>query len=367
MEVIAKRYRPLAAIGSIIICSHKGEIASLNLKSNTKKHICDLPIDKKKRFFAQNRKLERLMRTEAKIAVPLSEDEMLLSYRGGIYSIQISTGEISKEFTYRNGMNGPMVMIPIQGVEGFDDCIAFGEYTLNSQRKNPSAIFVRDYSKGEWKKVFEFDPGQIRHIHGLTPDVENHCVYILTGDFGNEAGIWKATDNFREVNPVLTGSQMYRTGYLFKTEKGYIYATDTALEQNYLYCISGVGQKDNGWTLSPFYNMPGSCVSSGETSEKVLFSSTVEADESIRGWRSWVNMKRGPGIVSDYTTLVSVDKKTHETKVIFQAKKDVYPYKLFQYGYMKVIDVPESEAILVYPVGVKRYDGVMLMFQYKEL
>ncbi len=365
MEIIAKRYRPLACMGSWVITSHMGEIAMLNPVSKEIKHICNLPVKGAKQFLTKFRAMERLLRTEAKIAVPISGNELIISFHGCIYNVDIVKGTIHPELTYRNGMNGPMRIVPIKGVSGFSDCLAFGEYTLNSQRKNPSAVFTRDYATGKWKKAYEFEPGRVRHIHGLTPDPENSCVYILTGDFDHEAGIWIAKNNFKSVEPLLVGSQTYRSGYLYKTECGLIYATDTALEQNYLYCIS---RKGNGEiALKTFYEMDGSCISSGETKDKVLFSSTVEADESIRGWRSWINMKRGAGIKSENAKLVAVNKTDLGVSVITQYKKDKLPFKLFQYGYIKVVDAPELESILVYPVGVKKFDAVMLMIKYEEL
>ena len=362
MELIARRYRPLTCIGKTVIVSHVGELAAIDLETKKIRHICDLPVGRFKKLLSRIRIFERLLRTEAKIAVPVSAEEIVVSYRGGVYRVNINSGEILRELSYRNGMNGPMRIAGIKNVKGFSDCLAFGEYTLNPQRKNPSAIFTRDSCTGEWKKVFEFKPGTVRHIHGLTPDAENGCVYILTGDFKEEAGIWKATENFARVEPMLTGSQTYRSGYLFKTEQGYTYATDTALEQNYLYCIDV-----SDCSLKPYYEMDGSCVSSAETKDKVLFSSTVEADESVRGWRSWINMKRGAGIKSEYAKLVVVDKKTLAVKVIAEYKKDKLPFKLFQYGYVKVVDAPAISSILAYPVGVKKYDAALLRFGYEEL
>lgn len=365
MELIARRYRPLSCIGDTVITSHAGKIVAINLNSKEKKHICNLPISKVQKVLSKSRIIERLIRTEAKIAVPITSDRIIISYRGGIYNVDLQSGEIKKELSYRNGMNGPMRIVSIKGVPGFTDCLAFGEYTLNPQRKNPSAIFTRNEKTGEWKKVYEFAPGKVRHIHGLAPDSENQCVYILTGDFDTEAGIWKATDNFSKVEPLLVGSQMYRSGYLYKVKDGFTYATDTALEQNYLYQVR---VSDNGsYELSTYYEMDGSCVSSSETKDKVLFSSTVEADESVRGWKSWINMRRGAGIKSEYAKLVSVDKRTMSTKVIAEYKKDKLPFKLFQYGYFKVVDAPGINSILVYPVGVKKYDAAMLRYDYSEL
>ena len=365
MRVILKRHRPLLSMGETVVTYHKGSLMQVNLVTLEKRKICTLPMKRIYRTLAFSRVFERLLRTEVKTAVALSENDILISHRGSAYQINLSTGVMVKELQYRNGMSGPRRLTTLAGVSGFDDGVAFGEYTLNSQRKNPSAVFFRSKLSGTWKKMFEFEPGIVRHIHGLVPDAENGCVYILTGDFGKEAGIWKATNNFKEVIPILTGSQMYRSGGMIKTQHGFVYATDTALEQNYLYCL----QTDNKgeWTLSELTEMDGSCVSNAETKDKALFSSTVEADESIRGWRSWINMKRGAGIKSQFAQLLVVDKKTLQTKAVASFKKDFLPYKLFQYGYVKLVDVPAMNLVLAYPIGVKKMDGKLIEFKYSEL
>lgn len=365
MNVVAKRHRPLVVMGDKLVTCCRGKIYSLDIDSGKAEFIAHLPIPKWKILFSVFRLFERLLRAEARTAIVLDEENILISMDGYTYCINVNSGEIRKEFSYRNAMSNPRRMCRIDGIEGFDDCIAYGEYVLNSKRTKPSGVFVRSLDSADWKMVYEFPAGQVRHIHSVIPSKENKCVYILTGDLDNESGIWVAKDNFKTVYPMLIGSQMYRSGYVYETEDGLIYPTDTALEQNYIYFLKK--DEDGSWTPEIITEIDGSSVSSAQTADKVLISTTVEADESVRGWRSWINMKKGPGIKSDYAQLISVDKRTHEHKKILQYKKDFLPYRLFQYGHFKIMDMPRKEAVLVYPIAVKKQDGKLIKLKYSEL
>lgn len=364
MQVIAKRHRPLLVLVDKVITCHYGKIYSLDIESGKSEYIAALPIAKWKRVLSRFRVFERLLRIEAKTAAYLDEESIVVSC-GGVWNVNLKNGKTVKEFTYRNGMSSPTRMSRIEGIDGFDDCIAYGEYILNPQRNKPAAVFTRKLDSADWEMAYEFPAGAVRHIHSVVPSAENKCVYILTGDLDNESGIWVAKDNFKTVYPLVHGLQKYRTVALVEGDKGFLYATDTALEQNYIYFMS---QSENDeWDSEAVTDIDGSCISASCAGENALFSTTVEADESIRGWRSWINMKKGAGIKSDYAQLISVDKNTLEFKKITQFKKDMLPYKLFQYGHFKIFDAPQKKAVLLYPVAVKKYDGKLLKLGYSEL
>ncbi len=365
MQVIAKRHRPLAVAGDKLVTNRFGKIYLLDVESGKADYIATLPISKWKRIFSRFRIFERLLRAEAKTAVFLNDESILVSCAGGVWNINLKTHKAVKEFSYRNGMSSPTRMSRIEGIEGFDDCVAYGEYILNSQRNKPAAVFKRRLDSDEWEMAYEFSAGSVRHIHAVVPSRENKCVYILTGDLDRESGIWIAEDNFKKVYPMVHGLQKYRTVAMIESENGFLYATDTALEQNRIYFISPNASGE--WNSEVVTDIDGSCINASSAGAKALFSTTVEADESIRGWRSWINMKKGAGIKSDYAQLIAVDKITLEHKKIVQFKKDLLPYKLFQYGHFKIFDMPEKSRVLLYPVAVKKYDGKLLELKYSEL
>lgn len=363
LDLVVKRHRPLLYMDGQILTSHYGSLFLVDPKTAAAKQVCSIPVSMLKKFAARSRLLERLLRLEVKTAIKLSANEALVSYRGGIYHINIATGDIEREYSYRNGMNNPLCFTRIEGIKGFENCIAFGEYILNPGRNMPSAIFIRSLDDAQWRKVYEFPAGTVRHIHSIVADKEDDCVYIMTGDLDSESGIWVSRDGFRTVTPVLAGSQTYRTGFLFKVSNGYIYPTDTAVEQNYIYYVElGMNKTPQ---VKPITEIDGSCTSALDTEEYAFIATTVEADESITGWRSWINYKRGLGIKSNYSKLLMVDKRSLEIRQIVSFKKDFLPYKLFQYGTMVLVDLPDINSLAIYPVGVKKHDGELMLYKYR--
>lgn len=47
--------------------------------------------------------------------------------------------------------------------------------------------------------MFTFAQGQVNHIHDVVPDPYRECFWILTGDFGEAAGIWRVTPDWSSV------------------------------------------------------------------------------------------------------------------------------------------------------------------------
>lgn len=359
IRLIAKRHRPLLTLEKMVLTYHVGGLYLLDPETKETSKVCTLPMKRYHRILVHFRLIERLLRLEVKAAIALSDTEVLISYLGGIFHINLESGEITQEHTYRSGMNNPLYFTRVTGLRGFTDCIAYGEYTINPKRTNPSAIYIRSFSTPDWHKVFEFPAGQIRHIHGLKAAHEDGCVYIMTGDLDKESGIWSSSDGFRTVNPVLVGQQKYRTGFMYSVANGYIYPTDTAMEQNYVYYAE---KNEACFNLKTVTELDGSCVNSAETEDEVYIATAVEPDERVTGWRSWINYKKGAGIKSEYSQLLRVNKKSLNCDCLFRAKKDIWPYRLFQYGSMIVVKGPEANSILVYPVGVKKYDGTLFLF-----
>lgn len=365
MRIIARRHRPLLTVDNRILTYHFGCIYLLNPNSEKSELVCRLPIGTLKRLASYSRLIERLLRLEVKATIALTESQILVSFRGNVFRIDLNTKTIIKEHTYRSGMNNPLSFSRIEGITGFDDCIAYGEYTLNPRRENSSAIYVRSLDSADWKKVYEFPAGTVRHIHGITPDKVRDCVYIFTGDLDSESGIWESRDNFKTVKPIMVGAQKYRTGFWYPVKGGYLYPTDTATEQNHIYfAAQGAG---GNWHIRSIMEIDGSCISALDTEDTVYISTTVEADESVTGWKSWFNYKRGKGIKSNYAQLLSVNKQTLSIKKITQFKKDVLPYKLFQYGSILMVDFSAYNGLLIYPIGVQGFDGKLLLLALNEV
>jgi len=102
----------------------------------------------------------------------------------------------------------------------------FGEYFSNQERTNVK-IYKFINSDMTWKTTFEFQPGQIRHIHALQSDPYTGKLWICTGDEDSEAMIGWSDDDFKTIVPIGQGSQKWRACQLVFTENDVYWGTDT--------------------------------------------------------------------------------------------------------------------------------------------
>jgi hypothetical protein len=244
-------------------------------------------------------------------------------------------GLIEEDHVYRKGMNNPIAMVNITGVPGFDDGLVYGEYWGNLDRE-PVAIWER-LNNGNWGKKYEFSSGTVQHIHGILPDPANGRVLIFTGDKNEESCIWEAKDNFSTVKMLIGGKQKYRSCVAFLDGEDVLYATDTPLEQNYVYRYKG-----NSKEVEEVMKLQGPCVYGSSFIDKCgnkqfAFITTVEPDASIRGWRYRLTYKLGKGIKDRYS-YINLLSEQGDTCVLMKAKKDALPIWLFQFGNFRVAE-----------------------------
>jgi hypothetical protein len=101
-----------------------------------------------------------------------------------------------------------------------------GEYFNNPDRASVSLYnFNNEYKL--WKTSYKFKPGQIRHIHALQKDQYTGRLWICVGDEKNEPMIGWSDDNYRNITPIGSGSQIWRTCQLVFTEEAIFWGTDT--------------------------------------------------------------------------------------------------------------------------------------------
>ena len=105
----------------------------------------------------------------------------------------------------------------------------FGEYFNNPERTNIKIFGFNNISKS-WVTSYEFNPGQIRHVHALQRDPYTDRLWVCVGDEDSEPMIGWSDDNYRSINPIGHGSQIWRTCQLVFTEDAVLWGTDTGSE-----------------------------------------------------------------------------------------------------------------------------------------
>lgn len=125
------------------------------------------------------------------------------------------------------------------GIISIDDStIVWGEYF-----RNPGLNDVRVYKStnnlNSWQVAYEFQPGQIRHIHAIQKDPYTNKLWICTGDSNEEPMIAFSEDKFKTINIIGRGNQGWRACQLVFTKDAVFWGSDTFSDS-----ISGIYRWD---------------------------------------------------------------------------------------------------------------------------
>lgn len=190
-----------------------------------------------------------------------------------------------------------------------DGSIFWGEYF-----DNPSRDEVHIYGSADegqtWNIAYTFPKMAIRHIHNIVHDPWGNCLWILTGDYGNECRILRASCDLKHIDTVLQGNQQARAVAAVPTKDGLYFSSDTPLEQNYIYRL------DRSGTLTRLAAIPSSSIYGCRVADHVFFSTMVEP--------SAVNHDRSVRIYGA--------KAGENWHPLLAWCKDLWPMGLFQYG-----------------------------------
>ncbi len=145
----------------------------------------------------------------------------------------------------------------------------FGEYFGNSERSEVHIFGTRDGRS--WQVAYTFPAGSIRHVHGVHWDPYRKGMWVLTGDEGDEAGLWWTADEFETLEPVLRGKQAARAVTVLPMKDGVVVPMDTPFEQNYVQHLDPSTGK-----LEKLAALPGSVFCATRTSTLFALSTVVE-------------------------------------------------------------------------------------------
>lgn len=294
-----------------------------------------------KRLLSKFRLARRLFRLDKSNAFPVfGKDKALKSvvfiYQSVIYNWNLR--EFKKVYELdgcRNVMHGAIT----QTDEGK---IYFGEYGANKERERSVPIYCSDDHGESWHIVYEFLPGQTKHVHNIQWDSFDKKLWVCTGDKDGECHVLLADSNFENVKYLGDGSQKWRTCHFFFERDVVIWGMDSPLEQ----CFVLKFWRETGAleTLTPVSGPVwyGRKISSNE----YIFSTSVEPGVNCR----------------DQKAKIYYSNNLHEWSVIFEIEKDFWPYA-FKFGSIFFSQgCDESSNFFVGFEAVKELDGKMLKF-----
>lgn len=352
MRIIKRQI--ICVVGEQFVAYHKGSLfVSSNLKRFTK--ICDIPLSVKQRLFASFSLSARLFRLYPRAVCVLDKESFIFGFSGRIFNVNIFQKTINVEHVFPAPMKTPLSFTKIKGVNGFDDCIVYGEYHANPAKRD-MGVYARKH--GVWERVCSFRADQILHIHGFCVDKNNDRVLILTGDTDKESGMYEAKNNFLDIKPLVSGNQKYRSCVAFADGDSIIYATDTPLESNAIFRLNSNGSIDK------LYDMPGpsifGTIVEQNGKKQFVFSTSVEPDSRIKGRKYWITNKLGQGVKERYSHII-VGNSQNGFKTIMRLKKDRLPMTLFQFGNASFTE-GESDHLFILPQSISGFNDKTIIF-----
>jgi hypothetical protein len=223
--------------------------------------------------------------------------------------------------------------------------VFWGEYFDNASREEVH-IYVSTDEGATWNVAYTFPKGVIRHVHNIVHDPWGKCLWLLTGDYGDECRIVRASYDFRQVDVVLQGNQQARAVALVPTESGFYFSSDTPLEANSIYHLDREGQDRQG-TLSHLASLSSSSIYGCRVGRDIFFATMVEP--STKNVDRFVRIFGG--------------RDGRDWRPLLAWQKDRFPMRLFQYGNAFLPDGENSTPYLaVTTIAVESEDTMTSLF-----
>ncbi|HZQ93705.1 MAG TPA: hypothetical protein VFA67_01770 [Candidatus Sulfotelmatobacter sp.] len=258
-----------------------------------------------RRLSVANRFTARLMRDGLHALAVLPSGALVAAVPGAVIARNAQDPEFRRTFTVTRGTR-PLHIAAVPGGKVF-----WGEYW-----DNPSRQEVHIYASADggltWSVAHIFPKGAVRHVHNIVHDPWQNCLWVLTGDYGDECRILRASCDFSSVEVALQGNQQARAVAAVPTEAGLYFASDTPLEQNFIYLLDRKG------ALSRLAPINGSSIYGCRVSNRLFFSTMVEPSD--------VNRDRTVRVYGSKPD----DPEHWDSPLSWQ--KDRWPMKFFQYG-----------------------------------
>lgn len=312
----------------------------------------------KEKYLSRIKILHRTLRLGIRNSIQIDDSTVLFFVNKRFYEVNLLTGIIKKGFVPPEGMRA-LNISEVKGVKGFEDSFLFGAY-INPFKKKEVPIYRR-VSTTEWQKVFTFSADDVNHVHNIIPDRNNKCLWILTGDFGDAAAIWIASDNFRIVHRVISGNQEARACEAFILDGKLIYATDSPFSSNSIRVLEKIDEK---WQSRKLLDISGSCIYGCQWNKKLVFSTAVEPNGQEVGRLALFSRKRGKGIFDQYCHIYIGDLE-NSFKDVYSVEKDNWPYPLCQFGTLQFPSgVNNTKKLLVYHMATKQHDCKTITLEF---
>jgi hypothetical protein len=222
-----------------------------------------------------------------------------------------------------------------------DGHVLFGEYFDNAVRDEVHIYASSDCGE-TWEVAYTFPKGAIRHVHNIAYDRWENCLWVLTGDYGSECRILRASCDLKTLDVALSGNQQARAVAVVPAENGIYFSSDTPLEANHVYHL------DHSGRLSTLADLDSSSIYGCRVADAIFFTTMVEPSTANRTRRVRLYGSRANARWS----------------CLLEWTKDSWPMRFFQYGNAFLPDGTNTTPYLaVTTLAVKGADVVTSILQ----
>jgi hypothetical protein len=287
----------------------------------------------RRRFSVTYRLSARLFRDGFHALAVLPSGGLVAAVPGAIVTLSANQTEFRRTYAITRGTR-PLHITAVPAGTVF-----WGEYFDNPFRDEVH-IYASTDGGTTWAVAYTFPKGAIRHVHNIVHDPWGDCLWVLTGDYGDECRVLRASCDFSRVEAVLQGNQQARAVALVPAEDGLYFSSDTPLELNYIYRLDRQRddrqredrqREDRQERLSRLTAISSSsiygCRVGSQLGTQVFFSTMVEP--------SPVNRDRHVRIYGGRTGAQSSARSGNDEqnwRPLLAWRKDRWPMGLFQYG-----------------------------------
>lgn len=267
----------------------------------------------KERLLSCHRLLSQLLRIGIHHLLPLKDGNLLVVVKRKLYVIA-QDGKVINTWSDFKG-NKPAHQGVCVTPEG---TIFLSEYVLNPNRNIEVKLWRSTDNGKTFHVVKTFVPGEIRHIHFVKWDTYEKCLWMGTGDYGEdnkECCLYRSEDNGDSWNLIGQGSQDWRAIGVCFTEKTLLWGTDAGSCPETVHFISMDRKTHEITVLADFEGPCHGCASYKDG--RAFFSTGVEGGENEQDRFS--RMKQ------------LVNGKIEN---VWMLKKDIWPL-ILQYGVMR--------------------------------
>lgn len=225
-----------------------------------------------------------------------------------------------------------------------DGTIFFAEYMLNPQRDKRVDLYRSTDNGQTFQVVKSFAAGDIRHLHFVKWDEYEQCLWLGTGDYGennHECRLYRSGDNGDTWELIGQGSQDWRAIGVCFTKDYLVWGTDAGStpDQNHLVRMSRATRQ-----IEVVGDLEGPCHGCASYKDGRSFYSTgVEGGENEKD-----NLARLKELEGGHLT------------EIYKAEKDCWPL-IVQYGVMRFpLGTDACDRVCFTSMGLKRGGEVVL-------